>query len=91
MKTLSLKLDVKKIDKDRLYVGKKGTYLDAVIFINDTTDDYGNDGFIVQSVSKEEREAGKKGEILGNVKIIGKPEETKPEKAQPKEDDGLPF
>ena len=71
MKTIAVNLDVKKIDKNRLYVGKKGTYLDAVIFLKDEADEYGNHGFIVQSVDKEEREKGVKGEILGNVKLLG--------------------
>ena len=91
MKTIAVNLDVKKIDKTKLYVGKKGTYLDAVVFLKDEADEYGNHGFIVQSVTKEEREKGVKGEILGNVKILGK-EQSQQDKAQPQEaDDGLPF
>jgi len=91
MKTIAVNLDVKKIDKTKLYVGKKGTYLDAVVFLKDEADEYGNHGFIVQSVTKEEREKGVKGEILGNVKILGQ-EQPQQDKAQPqKADDGLPF
>jgi len=70
-KTITLKIDVDKIDKDRLFKGKKGTYLDAVLFLNEEDDEYGNNGMIVQSVSKEEREAGTKGAILGNAKMFG--------------------
>jgi len=70
-KIISLKIDVSKIDKSRLFQGKKGTYLDAVLFLNDDIDDYGNNGMIVQSVTQEEREAGTKGAILGNSKQIG--------------------
>jgi len=88
MKTIAVNLDVKKIDKTKLYVGKKGTYLDAVVFLKDEADEYGNHGFIVQSVTKEEREKGVKGEILGNVKILGQQEQ--PQKAKV-DDDGLPF
>ena len=66
---IQVKIDVSKISKDRLYKGKKGTYLSASIFLNDDVDDYGNNGMIVESVSKEEREAGIKGNILGNVKL----------------------
>jgi len=94
MKTIAVNLDVKKIDKTKLYVGKKGTYLDAVVFLKDEADEYGNHGFIVQSVTKEEREKGVKGEILGNVKILGKSqsEQNKEQPQQYKEqDDGLPF
>ena len=70
-KTISVQIDVNKIDKKRLYKGKKGTYLIGVIFLNEEPDEYGNNGFICESVSKEEREQGVKGEILGNVKILG--------------------
>ncbi len=70
---VSLKIDVTKIDKDRLFKGEKGTYLNATVFIDiDEKDQYGNNGFIAQSVSKEEREAGERGNILGNVKVFTK-------------------
>jgi hypothetical protein len=68
---LSLKIDVTKIDKARLFTGAKGTYLDCVVFLKDEPDQYGNIGMITQSVSKEEREAGTKGAILGNARKIG--------------------
>lgn len=68
---VALKIDVSKIDKDRLYKGAKGTYLDASLYVDlDQADQYGNHGMITQQVSKEEREAGTKGAILGNGKII---------------------
>ena len=70
-KLISIKIDVTKIDKDRLYKGAKGTYLDAQVFLNDEADQYGNHGMITQQVSKDERESGQKGAILGNVKVIG--------------------
>lgn len=66
------KIDVKKINKDLLFVGQKGTYLDVAFMDNrDGTDQYGNDGFIVQDVSKEAREAGEKGPIIGNWRHVG--------------------
>lgn len=68
---LKLKIDVTKIDKSRLFTGSKGTYLDATVLIKDAPDQYGNDGMIVQDVTKEEREAGTRGEILGNAKWMG--------------------
>lgn len=68
---VSVRIDVTKITKDKLYVGAKGTYLDCTTFIDtDELDQYGNNGFIAESVSKEEREAGTKGPILGNVKVF---------------------
>lgn len=68
---LSVKIDVTKIDKKRLYEGKKGTYLDLTTFINtDETNEYGDHGFISQSLDKEEREQGLQTPILGNVKVF---------------------
>lgn len=90
---ISVKLNVKNIDKARLYVGEKGTYLDATIIMRDEIDQYGNDGMIVQNVTKEEREQGIKGNILGNVKFIKKKvEEQKQQDADRLEvADDLPF
>lgn len=68
--TLSVKIDVSKINKSRLYKGAKGTYLSAIILIKDEVDQYGNNGVIIEDVNKEEREAGVKGAILGNVKVL---------------------
>jgi hypothetical protein len=68
---LSVKIDVTKIDKKRLYAGKKGTYLDLTTFINtDETNEYGDHGFISQSLDKEERDQGLQTPILGNVKVF---------------------
>lgn len=68
---LSVRIDVTKIEKDRLYKGSKGTYLDLTTFVDtDEVDQYDNNGFISQSVDKEEREQGVKTPILGNVKVF---------------------
>ena len=68
---LSVRIDVTKIDKARLYAGAKGTYLDLTTFVNtEEKDQYENNGFISQSVDKEEREQGVQTPILGNVKVF---------------------
>ena len=68
---LSLKINVSQIDKARLFVGQKGAYLDATIFVDlSELDQYGNSGMITQDVSKEEKQQGIKGNILGNGKIF---------------------
>ena len=85
---ITLKIDVKKIDKSRLYVGEKGTYLDCVL-IPTPNSEYG-DYMVVESVTKAEREAGQKGTILGNGKIIG--QQGSPVDPDPElNSDGLPF
>jgi len=92
---VTLKIDVTKISKERLYKGKKGTYLDAVVFLDPQADQYGNNGMITESVSKEEREAGTKGAILGNAKIISGGQQTKQTQQSapqpPADEDDLPF
>ena len=87
---IALKIDVNKIDKARLYKGEKGTYLDAVVFFNEEADQYGNNGMITQSVSKEEREAGTRGAILGNVKVVGGGTPS-PQPVAAGVEEGLPF
>jgi hypothetical protein len=69
---ISIKLDVTKIDKARLFKGEKGTYLDLTTFVElDEADQYGNHGFIAQEQSKEERDSGaEKPPILGNCKVF---------------------
>ena len=93
-KLIAIKIDVTKYDKARLYQGAKGTYLDATVFLSDEQGQYGDNGMITQSVSKEEREAGVKGNILGNVKILGEFGDNKPASAPATaavESDDIPF
>jgi alanyl-tRNA synthetase len=69
---VALKIDVTKIDDARLFQGKNGAkYLDATVFLNEEAGQFGDHGMITQSVSKEERESGVKGSILGNAKRLG--------------------
>lgn len=94
-----LKIDVTKIDKNHLFQGKSGKYMDAALV--DKPNDFGDDGFVSQSVSKEDRAKGVKGPIIGNWRHVGggakqKPSESKPSTTKPKPptDDGgdsVPF
>ena len=70
---LELNVDVTKIDKSKIYAGKKGKYLKLTTFVNiDEKDQYDNNGFITQSITKEEQNNGVKGVILGNCKVFWK-------------------
>ena len=72
---ISLNINVKEIDKARLFTGTKGTYLNATVFVDlDQFDEYGNSGMITQDVTKEEREQKVQGAILGNSKVFWKGE-----------------
>ena len=103
---IGLKINVSNIDKNRLFKGEKGTYLDITLLENrEGPDKYGNDFIVVQDVTKEEREKGVKGPILGNGKFrTGKPAAAAPargpapapsaapafKKDEP-DDDSIPF
>lgn len=74
---INAKLDVSKILKDLLFKGKvkpdghQPIYLDISLLTNrDGKDQYDQDGMVVQSLPKERREAGEKGPILGNFRIV---------------------
>jgi len=68
---VSISINVEKIEKARLFKGAKGTYLDLTTFIDlDEKDQYGNHGFISQTVSEDERKAKVQTPILGNCKIF---------------------
>lgn len=76
---ISLKINVKDIDKAKLFVGEKGVYLSATIIMKDENDQYGNIGMIVEETTEEERAKGIKGKILGNARLIVKKEKTEKE------------
>jgi hypothetical protein len=66
---IKIKIDVSKIDKAGLYKGTKGTYLDCVAWPSKTPGQYGDTHYVVQELSKEKRDAGEKGAIIGNMTV----------------------
>ena len=98
---ISIRITRERIAKEHCYVGKNGTYCDMVLFDNKAgKDQYGNDGFVVQSVSKEARQQGVKGPIIGNWKRVGEDAKPKPASAPTAptapapaatDDDDVPF
>lgn len=86
---IKIKLDLKKIDKDLLFTADSGAiYMDAVAI--ETPNSNFSDYMVVQDLSKERRDAGEKGPIIGNAsRIVPK---TKDENAPgPGTVDDLPF
>jgi len=68
---VNLRIDVSKLDKSRFYKGTKGVYVDLTTFIDtENVGQYGDNGIISQSVTKEERQGGVKLPILGNAKVF---------------------
>jgi hypothetical protein len=91
---IQLKIDVSKISKPDLYQGKKGIYLDAILWENrDGQSQYGDDGYITQGISKEKRDAGERGPIIGNWKNMEKKADAPKAKPQAEEmaDSDIPF
>jgi hypothetical protein len=100
---LKANLNLAAIPKDKIYKGKKGSYLPITITINDELGNYGDNGPIIVEQSKEEREAKVDKTYLGNVKVVwtnGTNVETAPREgaaappvaaAPAAADDDLPF
>lgn len=64
------KINCSRINKNLLFKGAKGTYLDIVCFpLKSGMDNEKNTHVIFQSVSKADREKGIKGEALGRMRI----------------------
>jgi hypothetical protein len=98
---VSIKIDLSKIDKSRIFESQKtgAKYLDITGVLTDTPDKYENNGFVKQNTTKEERESGLQLPIVGNFKLLkilndpGNPVSAQPiqREANPIETDELPF
>ena len=66
---VNFSINVEDIDKSKLIKGKKGSYLNLTMSINDETK-FGNNASISVSQSKEEREAKEAKTYLGNGKVV---------------------
>ena len=67
---LAASINLNEIPKDKIIVGKKGKYLPISITLNDELDQFGNQGPVIVSQSKEERTAKEAKTYLGNVKLV---------------------
>lgn len=67
---LATSIDLTKIPKDKIIEGKKGKYLPITITVNDELDQFGNQGPVIVSQSKEERDAKTEKVYLGNAQVV---------------------
>src|ERR1017187_4634042 len=104
---LSCSINLSKIDKSKIVLGKDGItkYFNFDIIVNDDFDKYNNNVQITDKQTKEQREAKEKKNFLGNGRVVwssqGKVEKKEtPAPAQTKEEfrvaddpdgDDLPF
>jgi hypothetical protein len=63
-------INLSAIPKDKIIEGKKGKYLPITITINDEVDQFGNQGPVIVSQTKEEREAKTEKTYLGNAQVV---------------------
>ena len=67
---ISGNINLSKIDKSKIYEGKKGKYYPVTVVINNEVGEYGDSGYIMTEQTKEQREAKEQKSYLGNVKVI---------------------
>ena len=67
---LKTSINLNMIPKDKIIVGAKGKYLPISITINDEVDQFGNQGPITDSQSKEQRDNKEAKNYLGNVQVV---------------------
>jgi len=56
-KLVKIRINLKKLDKSRFFVGKEGTYCDLDVWINEETNSFGFDASVSHTQSKEERDS----------------------------------
>ena len=66
---ISASIDVSKLPKEKFVKGKKGVWYNFTISVNDDSK-YGNNVSLTDKQTKEEREAGKPKDYLGNGKVV---------------------
>ena len=64
----SLNLD--KLDKSKVIKGKKGTYYDLTLTVNDDISQFGDNVSVYDTQSKEERQAKAQRNYVGNGKVV---------------------
>lgn len=67
---ISASIDLTKIDKTKIYEGKKGKYYPITIVLNDEVGQYGDSGYIQTEQTKDERDAKLPKTFLGNCKVV---------------------
>lgn len=66
---INLNINLDKLAKEKIFEGKKGNYYSLTLSINDETR-YGNNVSVADSQTKEEREAKKPKNYIGNGNVV---------------------
>ena len=93
---INLNINVEELPKEKFVKRKKGVYYNLTISVNDETNQFGQNVSAFDSQTKEEREAKKPKQYIGNGKVVwtdGKSTKAQQE-PQPQDNDNnvdLPF
>jgi hypothetical protein len=67
----TVKIDLSKIDKSKIFEGKNGSkYYEFTLSINDKTSEYGDNISATESQTKEQRDNKEKKSFIGGGKVI---------------------
>jgi len=95
---INLSINLDNLPKEKFVKGKKGTYYNFTLSVNDDTNAYGQNASAFDSQSKEQREAKEPKKYIGNGQVVWtdgtcvkaeRQEEAKPQQAVVSDD--LPF
>ena len=67
---LNISINVADLPKEKFVQGKKGTYYNFTVSVNDDTNQFGQNVSVYDSQTKEEREAKKSKQYIGNGKVV---------------------
>ena len=67
---ISYSLNLDKLDKSKVIKGKKGTYYDLTLTVNDEISQFGDNVSVYDTQSKEERQAKTQRNYVGNGKVV---------------------
>ncbi len=67
---INVSINVENLPKEKFIKGKKGVYYNFTLSVNDQTNDFGQNVSAYDSQTKEEREAKKPKQYIGNGKVV---------------------
>lgn len=67
---INVSINLDKLDKSKIIKGKKGNYYQVTLSVQDETSQFGDNVSLYDSQSKEEREAKKNRNYVGNGSVI---------------------
>lgn len=67
---VNFSLDLSKLPKEKMIKGKKGTYINLSLSVNDDTNDYGQNASVSLSQTQDEREAKVSKVYVGNGQVV---------------------